>query len=81
MPLYTYVAVYKDSNYIAQQRRSNFQGFGDWIEALPVTLRKKAARICTLGLSQFQIGKMFGKELKQLTAATLSSSQSKLKAE
>jgi hypothetical protein len=44
MPLYTYVAVYKDSNYIAQQRRSNFQGFGDWIEALPVTLRKKAAQ-------------------------------------
>ena len=32
MPLYTYVAIYKGTSYIAQQRRSNYQGFGDWIE-------------------------------------------------
>ncbi|QOZ29846.1 hypothetical protein [Bradyrhizobium sp. CCBAU 51753] len=43
MPLYTYVAVYKDSSYIAQKRRSNYQGFSDWIEALPAGLQKKAA--------------------------------------
>ena len=44
MPLYTYVAIYKGSSYIAQQRRSNYQGFGDWIEALPTALKKKAAQ-------------------------------------
>jgi hypothetical protein len=44
MPLYTYVAIYKDTTYIAQKRRSNYQGFGDWIEALPAALQKKAAQ-------------------------------------
>ena len=44
MPLYTYVAIYKGSSYIAQQRRSNYQGFGDWIQALPAALKKKAAQ-------------------------------------
>jgi hypothetical protein len=44
MPLYTYVAIYKGTSYIAQQRRSNYQGFGDWIEALPAALKKKAAQ-------------------------------------
>jgi hypothetical protein len=44
MPLYTYVAIYKGTNYIAQRRRSNFQGFGDWIEALPAAIKKKAAQ-------------------------------------
>ncbi len=42
MPLYTYVAIYKGTNYIAQQRRSNYQGFGDWIQALPATLKKES---------------------------------------
>ena len=44
MPLYTYVATYRGTSYIAQRRRSNFQGFGDWIEELPATLRKKATK-------------------------------------
>ena len=44
MPLYTYVATYKGMSYIAQRRRSNFQGFGDWIEELPPALRKKATK-------------------------------------
>jgi hypothetical protein len=44
MPLYTYVAIYKGTSYIAQQRRSNYQGFGDWIQALPAALKKKAAQ-------------------------------------
>ena len=44
MPLYTYVAIYKGTSYIAQRRRSNYQGFGDWIEALPPALKKKAAQ-------------------------------------
>ena len=43
MPLYTYVTTYKGVNYIAQQRRSNYQGFGDWIQPLPEALKKKAA--------------------------------------
>ena len=45
MPLYTYVAIHKGTSYIAQQRRSNYQGFGDWIQALPAAaLKKKAAQ-------------------------------------
>jgi hypothetical protein len=44
MPLYTYVAIYKGTSYTVQRRRSNYQGFGDWIEALPPELKKKAAR-------------------------------------
>lgn len=44
MPLYTYVAIYKDTSYVTQKRRSNFQGFGDWIETLPPELKKKAAQ-------------------------------------
>jgi hypothetical protein len=44
MPLYTYVAVYKGTSYIAQQRRSNYQGSGDWIQALPSALKEKAAQ-------------------------------------
>ena len=44
MPLYTYVAIYKGTSYIAQRRRSNYQGFGDWIEALPAVLKEKAAQ-------------------------------------
>ncbi len=44
MPLYTYVAVYKGTSYIAQQTRSNYQGFGDWIHALPAALKAKAAQ-------------------------------------
>ena len=44
MPLYTYVAIYKGVSYIAQRRRSNHQGFGDWIEVLPPALKKKAAQ-------------------------------------
>ena len=43
MPLYTYVTVYKGVSYIAQSRRSNFQGFADWMEALPAALRKEVA--------------------------------------
>lgn len=44
MPLYTYVATYRGTSYIAQRRRSNFQGFGDWIQELPSTLRQKATK-------------------------------------
>ena len=44
MPLYTYLAIYKETSYIAQRRRSNHQGSGDWIEALPAALKKKAAQ-------------------------------------
>jgi hypothetical protein len=44
MPRYTYVATYRGMSYIAQRRRSNFQGFGDWIEELPPMLRKKATK-------------------------------------
>jgi hypothetical protein len=44
MPLYTYVAIYKGTSYIVQQRRSNYQGFGDWIQALPAGIKKKAAQ-------------------------------------
>ena len=44
MPLYTYVAIYEGTSYIAQQRRGNYQGFGDWIQALPAALKKKAAQ-------------------------------------
>ena len=42
MPLYTYIAIYEGASYITQRRRSNYQGFGDWIEALPPALKKKA---------------------------------------
>lgn len=31
MPLYTYVTTYRGSSYVAQARRSNHHGFGDWI--------------------------------------------------
>ncbi|WP_063701771.1 hypothetical protein [Bradyrhizobium centrolobii] len=44
MPLYTYVAIYKDISYVTQRRRSNFQGFGDRLETLPPELKKKAAQ-------------------------------------
>jgi hypothetical protein len=77
MPLYTYVAIYKGSSYIAQQRRSNYQGFGDWIEALPHSKRKRP-RTCTLGLNLFQIGRIFGEGLRRLTTANLSLSRSRL---
>ena len=43
MPLYTYVAIYKGTSYIAQQRRSNYQGFGDWVEALPAAAAAAAS--------------------------------------
>jgi hypothetical protein len=49
MPLYTYVVVYQDTSYIAQRSRSNYQGFGDWIEALPPALRKKASQTMYTG--------------------------------
>ena len=40
MPLYTYVTVHKGVSYVAQGRRSNFQGFSDWMEGLPAALQK-----------------------------------------
>lgn len=54
MPLYTYVAVYKGTTYIAQQRRSNYQGFGDWIQALPAALKAKAAQNMYAGFEPVQ---------------------------
>jgi hypothetical protein len=44
MPLYTHVAIYQGTSYIAQQRRGNYQGFGGWIQALPAALKNKAAQ-------------------------------------
>jgi hypothetical protein len=43
MPLYTYVVTYKEATYVVQRKRSNFQGFGDWAEALPPALRKNVS--------------------------------------
>ena len=40
MPLYTYVLHYKGETYVTQRRRSNFQGFADWLEGLPASVRK-----------------------------------------
>lgn len=44
MPLYTYVTIYKGVSYVAQQRRSNYQGFGDWVSSLPPELKTKVAQ-------------------------------------
>lgn len=35
MPLYTYVVSYQGKSHVSQARRSNYQGFGDWVEDLP----------------------------------------------
>jgi hypothetical protein len=51
MPLYTYVATYRGASYIVQHRRSNFQGFGDWIQALPAALQKNAAKNMYAGIT------------------------------
>lgn len=72
MPLYTYVAIYKDISYVTQKRRSNFQGFGDWIETLLPNSKRKRPRTCTPALNRFQIGIMFGEERKRLTAMSSS---------
>lgn len=49
MPLYTYVAVYQGLSYVVQTKRSNYQGFGDWIEALPPQIKNKAAKVMYAG--------------------------------
>jgi hypothetical protein len=40
MPFYTYVTLYRGVTYITQRRRSNVQGFADWMEGLPAEVRK-----------------------------------------
>ena len=35
MPLYTYFTTYRGASYVAQARRSNPHGFGDWIKDRP----------------------------------------------
>lgn len=35
MPLYTYVVSYQGKAHVSQARRSNYQGFGDWVADLP----------------------------------------------
>jgi hypothetical protein len=41
MPLFTYVVVYDGEIFVSQRRRSNFQGYGDWADQLPDSLRQK----------------------------------------
>jgi len=54
MPLYTYVTTYRGASYVAQARRSNPHGFGDWIRERP------RSSLPDLDLSALSAGDLYG---------------------
>ena len=65
MPLYTYVVSYQGKAHVSQSRRSNHQGFGDWVADLPrgfltESQKKKLYVKCMLDLKPYQIAFMRG---------------------